>query len=185
MLFFSMPFLSLAILKYKLLATPVSETPSQAPARHTLPPGHLYLAKEERPRRSLEVFTDLATHDTHGLAITRTPPQTIRDEWKLEKTPILWLGEKPPTPDIPAVDSIEELYYNIGEFLRKSQNSVILIDGLEYLIQTHDFNKVLRMLYRLKEQMVAHHSRLILPVDPRTLGEREMALLERETEGLG
>lgn len=183
-LLYSTPIIALAILRYKLFLVPVAEHPSQAPPCYTLASGHIYLAREERPQKVLEVFKDLVTHGAHGLALTRTHPQKLREGLGLDKTPVLWLGETSPQEGVQALDSLEELNYTVAKFARDSGNSVVLLDGLEYLIQRNDFSKVLRMVYHLKEIVAKNNGRLLLPVDPRTFEAREMALLERETEPL-
>lgn len=48
---------------------------------------------EEKPIKSNEIFLDLVTHSVHGLYITRTIPQRIRERYGLKKTPIIWLGK--------------------------------------------------------------------------------------------
>ncbi|MEM3086475.1 MAG: DUF835 domain-containing protein [Halobacteria archaeon] len=183
-LLFSTPLISVAIHRYKFLLAPVAEPVSPAPAAFTLGPGQLYLAKEERPRRVFDAFKDLVTHGTHGLVLTRTHPRKVRENIGLDKTPVLWLGETSPQEGVPALDSLEELNYTVAKFAKDSGNSVVLLDGLEYLVQRNDFAKVLKMVYHLKEIVARNNGRLLLPVDPRTLDDRQMALLERETEPL-
>lgn len=183
-LLFSTPLIAIAIHCYKFLLVPVAEHASQAPACYSLAPGHIYLAKEERPRQAFEVFKDLVTHGTHGLLFTRVHPAKLRQEVGLDKTPILWLGESSPQEGVQAVENLEEVNYTVAKFARDSGNSVVLLDGLEYLIQRNDFSRVVKMLYHLKEAIARNQGRLLLPVDPRILTEREMAILERESEPL-
>lgn len=183
-LLFSTPLIAVAIHRYKFLLVPVAEMVSPAPATYSLAPGLLYLAKEERPRRVYAAFKDLVTHGTHGLILTRTHPQKVRESLGLDKTPVLWLGETSPQEGIQAVDGLEELNYTVAKFTKDSGNSVVLLDGLEYLVQRNDFARVLKTVYHAKEIVAKNNGRLLLPVDPRTLDERQMALLERETEPL-
>ncbi len=183
-LLYSNPIIALAILRYKLFLVPVAEHSSPAPASYSLAPGHIYLAKEERPRQAFEVFKDLVTHGAHGLLMVRIHPQKVRQDLGLEKTPILWLGETSPQEGVPAVESLEELNYTVAKFARDSGNSVLLLDGLEYLIQRNDFSRVLKMVYHMKEIVAKNNGCLLLLVDPRTLDGQQMALLERETEPL-
>ncbi len=183
-LLFSTPLIAVAIHRYKFLLAPVAEHVSTEPACYTLNPGHLYLVREERPVKALEVFKDLVTHGAHGLAFTRTHPQKLRESLGLDKTPVLWLGETSPQEGVQVLDSLEELNYTVAKFARDSGNSVVLLDGLEYLVQRNDFTKVLKMVYHLKEIVAKNNGRLLLPVDPRTLDGRQMALLEREMESL-
>ncbi|HVO78209.1 MAG TPA: DUF835 domain-containing protein, partial [Methanomassiliicoccales archaeon] len=61
-------------------------------------------------------------------------------------------------------------------------DSVVMVDGIEFLIVNNDFEKVLRMIHHVSEATMEYKSRLIVSVDPRTLDLREMALLERNME---
>ncbi|MBI4362482.1 MAG: DUF835 domain-containing protein, partial [Euryarchaeota archaeon] len=47
-----------------------------------------------------------------------------------------------------------------------------------------DFSTVVKFLYDLKEVVALHQGRLLVPVSPRAIGEKEMALLERDLEVL-
>jgi two-component system cell cycle response regulator len=70
----------------------------------------------------------------------------------------------------------------IIRFVEKSGDSIVLIDGVEFLIVNNDFDKVLRMVHHVTEAVMENRSRLIISVDPRTLETRELALLERNME---
>jgi len=57
----------------------------------------------------------------------------------------------------------------------------VLLDGLEFLIAHNDFSSILALLHDLDELVSISESILLIPIDPRTLGEREFALASRET----
>lgn len=70
----------------------------------------------------------------------------------------------------------------VHDFIKASENSVILFHGLEYLVTRYGFLKVLKFFQDLNEVIVSCNSRVIVPTDPRTLEDREIALLEGEME---
>jgi two-component system cell cycle response regulator len=70
----------------------------------------------------------------------------------------------------------------IVRFVEKSDESIVLIDGVEFLIVNNDFEKVLRMIHHVSEAVMEYKSRLLISIDPRILDTREMALLERNME---
>ncbi len=149
--------------------------------KYDLRRGFCYIVKEPKPNRSFEIFVDQVTHNIQGLCITRQYPEAVRHEWSLEETPIIWLSNQ-----------LGKVYINpanigiLGDvvirFVEKSDDSVVLIDGIEFLIVNNGFDKVLRMINRIAEVVMEYKSRLIISVDPRTLEIREMALLERNME---
>ncbi len=149
--------------------------------KYTVRKGFGYVVKEKKPTRSFEIFVDQVTHEIQGLCITRQHPGTIRTKWGLEKTPIIWLSNKVGRVYVNPTN-IGILSDTIIRFVEKSEESIILIDGVEFLIVNNDFEKVLRMIHHISEGVMEHKSRLLISIDPRILEIREMALLERNME---
>lgn len=157
------------------------ETTRRSKKEYELKKGYAYLIKEAKPKKSFEIFMDQVTHDIQGLCVTRQHPSVIRTEWGLEKTPIIWLTNQLGKVYINPTN-IGILGETITRFIEKSGDSVVIIDGVEFLIINNDFEKVLRMLHNITDAAMENRSRLIISIDPRTLHVREMALLERNME---
>jgi two-component system cell cycle response regulator len=143
--------------------------------------GFSYLVKETKPHKSFEIFVDQVTHNIQGLCVTRQHPTILRKEWGLEKSPIIWLSNQLGKVYVNP-SNIGILSDTIIRFVEKSGDSVILIDGVEFLIVNNDFDKVLRMIHHITEAVMENRSRLIVSIDPRTMETRELALLERNME---
>lgn len=157
------------------------EKAAKAAKKYELRPGLSYVVKEQKAVRSFEIFTDQVTHNIQGLCITRQYPAIVRQEWALEETPIIWLSNQLGKVYVnPA--NIGILGDTIIRFIEKSDDSVVMIDGIEFLIVNNGFDKVLKMIHRITEVVMEYKSRLIISVDPRALDVREMALLERNME---
>jgi predicted hydrocarbon binding protein len=138
-----------------------------------------YLVKEEVPDRSYEIFKDWVTHGHQGLCITRDFPAKIRKRYGLEKTPIIWLSTSETENTVPP-QNLSALFYHIENFLKKSQNGILLLSGLEYLI-THNTNQsVLKFIQLLNEQIAIKEAVLIVPISPLTMEEKDLKLFERE-----
>ncbi|MBI4441457.1 DUF835 domain-containing protein [Candidatus Woesearchaeota archaeon] len=60
--------------------------------------------------------------------------------------------------------------------------SIILIDGIEYLISNNTFPGVLHLLQMMKDKISLGESILLLPLDPRCFSEQEINLLRQEFE---
>jgi len=73
--------------------------------------------------------------------------------------------------------------YIASEFLKKTTESVIMIEGIEYLITQNDFLGILRIMHTPRDLVVMHSSGLILSVNQDALDRREMTLLEKEAKG--
>jgi hypothetical protein len=146
--------------------------------------GHSYLIQEEKPEKATDVFVNLVTHGTQGLYITRRYPKEVREAYNLKVTPIIWLThEKTDEGHINPTD-IVELSHTIKEFIKKTTDGVVLIDGLEYLITQNDYKDILKFIQSLTDSIAVSSSRLIIPIDPSSLDEQQFHLLKRDMKVL-
>lgn len=119
-----------------------------------------------------------------GLIISRHPPETIRLALNLEKTPVLWLSTAPGERTI-SPTRLEYLLHTIVEFIRKSSaQKLILLEGLEYLILENGFVPVFKFMTTLKDYAIIHNAIVIVPIDEKSLENRQIRLLKREFEVL-
>jgi hypothetical protein len=113
-----------------------------------------------------------------GLCFTTTNPEEIRQLFTLQTTPIYWIsrhGEDSVSPT-----NLEVMAEMIGRFLRRSKNPVVFFDGVEYMVATVGFIPVLKFLRDLQEAVAIRKAIFIIPINPRALEEKEMALIERD-----
>jgi predicted transcriptional regulator len=151
--------------------------------QHGVEQGKTYLIKEETPRRGFLIFLDLISSGYQGLGILRTHPDEVRREYDIEHVPILWMsrlqvGENVIYPSIRVIEQILE------EFIAKEGNRVIFIERLDYLITQRGFEKTLQFIQKLSSLMYVTKSIAMLHIDPLTISERELVLIEKETKGL-
>ena len=116
-----------------------------------------------------------------GLVVTRQFPNEVRAKNYLQTTPIVWLST------VAGKDNMDPAKLNLltdflTNFMEKSYNGVVLIDGLEYLVTTNDFQRVIRAVDRWTESAMTSNSRLIIAIDPKSFDQKELALLERNKE---
>ncbi len=138
-----------------------------------------YLIKEETSDKSYEVFKDWVTHGHQGLCITRDFPAKIRKKYGLEKTPIIWLSTSETENTVPP-QNLSALFYHIENFLKKSENGILLLSGLEYLITHNSYSSVLKFIQLLNEQIAIREAVLVISISPLTLDEKDLKLFERE-----
>jgi archaellum biogenesis ATPase FlaH len=55
-----------------------------------------------------------------------------------------------------------------------------MFDGLEYLIVHNDFDRVLKFLHSLRDEIAVQNSRLIISLNPKTLTGKKVALLSKD-----
>jgi hypothetical protein len=163
---------------------PAKETGLAISRKYRLVPGKSYVIEESPPEISFDAFSNLlSTTDekgnrTVGVALTRQHPDLVREKYGLEGTTVYWLATRA-GDGVMSPTNLGILTQTLIKFIGTHQNSVILLDGLEYLVSNNDFNKVLRVIDQVNDHISQSTSRLILPVDPRAFDQRELALLER------
>jgi len=158
---------------------PSVENNLETRSKFELHPTEGYILEEIKPEKSFEVFIDLVTHGIPGFVITREYPEKIMGRYNLVKTPIVWLSQSEKHNSVSPTD-LSKLNYIIQDFVRKSEESVILLDGIEYLVAHIGFLPVLKFLHSLRDIIATGNSRLILPVFKETLPSQEFSMLLKE-----
>lgn len=158
---------------------PVIEKTLKREIKYQLNSKEAYLVLEKKPEKSFKIFVDLVTHGISGFIVSREYPEKLKEKYKLQKTPMLWLSRME-VKDAINPDDLPKLSYIIEDFTRKSVESVILLDGLEYLIIHTGFETVLKYLHELRDIVILNNSWLIIPVNKETLSSKEFGMLERE-----
>lgn len=131
-----------------------------------------------------ELFHEAILSGTEGLCITRTAPTRIRERYKLQRTPVIWLtdevvdGEK-------TIHSLQDLSILVSNYVQKATKPVILIDGIEYLISHKGFESVYHLMQAKRTQMEANEGILIIPFFRDAVEAKEAKLLEREFQVYG
>ncbi len=144
-------------------------------------PGTVYLVEERRPMASYSLFDQVMASGYPGLVVTRDFPKKLQSETEIGNCRILWLtnlvgdGRINPT-------AIGILMGQIRSFIESNQKSAIVLDGLEYLISLNTFERMLQFMHQLRDFVVTNDCIMFVPLDTRTVGQRELALLERSME---
>jgi len=161
--------------------TPDQEESAKTTKRYSLMKGMSYMSKYENVEVPFIVFKDLVTHNHQGLIITRLFPQMIRDTYGLKKSSIMWLSRD----TVKEISTIQPgqlglLHHKIHEFLKKSENGVVLLDGVEYLITQNSFPSVLKVIQLITGKVALYGSNLIIPINPNAFEKKDYSLFARE-----
>jgi chromosomal replication initiator protein len=163
---------------------PVQETRKEIMKEVKVLPGHCYLIEEEKPMYSNVLLSRMMKEDDcRGLVITRMNPRRIRDEFEIEPE-ILWLTDKDSSSEKTIPPSLEMIIHTIQGFMAKERPGMVVLDGIQYLISSTNFDSVLRFLRSLIDEMSESTCILALSLSPETLLEQEVSILEREMEVL-
>jgi hypothetical protein len=142
-----------------------------------VPPGAFILSPSE-----LEKIGALCTRASGKAYVGRSKVPRGCDEFDI----FLWLsrvkGENSVDPA-----KLHVIQGSIIRFLEKyGPGSLVIIDGLEFLLLHNDFKGLIKFLTSLKDYVLLHRSLLLVVVDEKTLDKRQYSILLREfpREGL-
>jgi archaellum biogenesis ATPase FlaH len=168
------------MLKYNLfdIEAHLEDTGPVMEARQRLDPGFNYLVKEKGSRNSYEIFRGMV-NTTPGLCFTTFHPQKLRSEFKLMKTPILWLTETETEEKTLSPSRLEfEILYTIETFIKDNEQTTILIDDVKYLAMCNGFENAMDFIKTVCDIASTNNSSVIIPVDGLLFTEMELHQLE-------
>ncbi|MBU7015573.1 MAG: PAS domain S-box protein [Theionarchaea archaeon] len=163
----------------RILVEPVAENHLKTKKTRMVENSESYIVLEPKPQKSLEIFVELVTHGVPGFIISREHPDKLRRAYGLTKTPIFWLSQAEDSNAMSPND-LSKLNYILRGFVERTEESVILFDGAEYLATQTSFETLLKYLQALKDIIVTRNSILIVPLFRDTLSHVEFSRLERE-----
>ncbi len=171
--------------------------------------GGNYLIKSETSDSAYKIFSGLMQSGFEGLCITTKKPNELTKQYALGKAWIIKLalrgekqldgeGEETKMMGLLALGDEERegdkyifssnfkcIVETIEEFITGGDHKVVLLDGLEYILGGEELIMYIGFIASLKERLKDKNSCLLIPIDPKTLSEKELGLLERETLHLG
>lgn len=183
--FASIVIVAFAVYRHRLFTVlPVSEDRAGiigGKEEGVLPVGSYLLFEETKADGMYETMLSQISNGLEGLIVTRTYPDDLRERYGLKRTPVIWLCSQP-GQDWVDPTNLSILEHTIIEFLKMGHNTVVAVDGVEYLISNNGSSKVLRLFYGLRDEILMSQSRMIVTLDPRILDEKELAYYERDFE---
>ena len=162
-----------------------AEVPSESKPKFDLKTGTSYLVIEGKDEggsnvRGMDVFADSVTHGVVGFCATRRYPPKVREEFGLVKTPMVWLTEDKTFKESIHPADLTELSHMSKDFIQKGGDTIVLINGIEYLMMHNSFEDVLRLLQGLDDVVVQNRCRLVVSIDPEAITQQQFHFLSRE-----
>ncbi len=168
-----------------LRVAPVTENAVGTTSAYHFEPGHIYLANKQKQQDYMEIFADQVKHNIQGLCVTRQNPKKIREQYGLEKTPIIWLNSgEAPGESVIKPDNITGLAATINKFMADAKDGLILLDGMEYLMMRSSYETLLKFVHYLNDRVMQSNSRAIFCIDAKTIDERQLHILMSEMASL-
>ncbi|MEM3420797.1 MAG: PAS domain S-box protein [Candidatus Hadarchaeum sp.] len=144
-------------------------------------PGDLCLHSSHRA--TYNIFTQLVMHGIAGLCFTREKPDELVN-YGIPKDKIIVISTIP-VQGYENVDGLQQVSLRISEFLKEHENSVVLLDGLEYLVSRSGFDLVYRFLQEKRFNFLESKSVMLIPVNLSVFTDKERALISAEANIIG
>jgi PAS domain S-box-containing protein len=142
-------------------------------------PGNGYLIPDKTNTTAIDLFADLATTGYKGLFITRAAPEMIKS-MPFPSTVHVMVHSQETLKDFESVPDLTVLFTAIKRFSEKNKNSVILLDGMHYLLTRFTFEKYIETLYRIHDAIAKNKALLFVRIDPNLVDKKQMAVIENE-----
>ena len=144
--------------------------------------GLTYLIKEPTLDGSMKMFAEGLASGRKGFCVKRKFPKNLRVKYGFsEDLPILWLSSVGKEDSIRPMD-LEKLSLSLEQFLAHETNSLIILEGVEFLVTNNSFKTVLKLIQSLKDQVAINQATMIITVNAATLTASQLNLLERESD---
>ena len=146
-------------------------------------PGQSWLVDDEIPDSVLGIASNLVSLGRPILVFSRIPPERLRSKFAIHESSSVRLTERPiNSGDIGP--SLEGIMRRIEDFFFANPRAVVVIDGLEFLIGLHGFDRVYDFTRNLTDLVAESDDLLLCPIDGLAMSPQERALLQREMEML-
>ena len=146
-------------------------------------PGMVALIDAQTPGEVMLMAAHLGRIGHPLLVISRTPGTRLEDEVGLPTSVTTWLTEKGEGDNV-CNATLEEVRRQIDGFLFGAKRACILLDGLEFLVGLHGFDRSIELIRFLVDSLTSNEHLLLLPVDLDVFTTRQRSILLREVDTL-
>lgn len=152
-------------------------------AGQELLPGMVCTIDATSPAQCFSMVGHLAGIGHPTLVLSRVPPERLEAESGLHRSMTRWLTEKGEGEGALNA-SLEEVRREIDGFLHGASRACVALDGLEFLVGLHGFDRSLELVRFLVDTFTAADHLLLIPLDLDVLDARQRSILLREVDAL-
>jgi len=154
--------------------------------------GHLvsglsYLILDEHSSKAVDLMKGLLLNGYNGLMITRDySNDTFADSSKMMSVSICTFSQKMDTSskESTVVSDTSMLIQLLNDFFSDHEQSIALIDRLDFLIALHGFRTVMQTIYQISSIASKYNSIVLIRLNPSVVSSTELAILGEELEKL-
>lgn len=146
--------------------------------------GHSYLVREESTTQTTRMLVEHISDRHKGLLFTRAQPTRAMGNRALPNTPIVWMTNTETGEPTVKPHDLAGITHKVRDFIADNQESIIVIQRLDYLMTENDFVSVLRMIHTLNDIIFESRATLLVGIDPSTVSAIELTRLRKELREL-
>jgi hypothetical protein len=155
---------------------------AEADVGEGLDSGVTYLVYDQKSENSIRLYIREIRKGVKGLFVTRSNPNHVKKKYYLADSRVVWLTSVQADKELQSISGLQELSILVSKFIDDNPQSVILLEGIEYLVSNNNFPVVLRLIQQLRDKVSTSDSKMLLPINPSALDDRQMPLLESECQ---
>jgi hypothetical protein len=144
-----------------------------------LAPKSIYLIAEKQSKTSFDIFQRSLKNGYRGLCISRTNPKIINKSYKLNDSEIYWLTTFG-GPNTFSPTALNEMFGKINEYISRNEKSIILLEGISFIIANTSFTRTFNLLEYLKDSIAVGSSIIIVPMNTDVIDKKQREQLESE-----
>ncbi len=136
--------------------------------KYDLKNGINYLVNDDlNSEKSFDMFKYMTKRGYKGLCITKRHPDDVRKIVGNENLPVVWLStEDVKIPNCVCTTSLPKISKVVQSFYGKVNNIILLIDDIEYLVDTNSKGIVNGFIEETKSRNIQDKNILIIPSEP-------------------
>lgn len=142
--------------------------------------GRMYLICREPVDDAFDIARDLG-ENKNVLFLSRYHPDLLKGFWPDKDFESIWLCERNGKSNIHP-SQLSKISNIVGSYMKRHENPIIVLDGVEYLSAFNDFNRLRMFIETLNELAMESHAILLIPLDSRSFDPRSIARLRRFAE---
>ena len=146
-------------------------------------PGMVTMIDSQSPEQIFALGAHLGHIGHPLLVISRIPGNRLEDDFALPNPLTKWLTEKGDGEQV-CKATLEDIRREIEGFLFGAERAVIILDGLEFLVGLHGFDRTVELVRSLIDSITTQNHLLMIPADLDVFTSRQRAILLREVDVL-
>jgi hypothetical protein len=136
---------------------------------------------EHKPVASIKIFNRLLEKGKNGILITRNHPDKLTHAINTKNIDMYWLSAEDFDYVIHPWD-ITLLINIMEDFIKRNNQGIILLNGIEYLSTYNHVNVIFNLITRLSKVVSSTDAKFLVTIDPIAIGNKFLGIIKNRTE---